>query len=180
MKGKLFKPTLIKAVVEGKKTVTRRKFDIDPLGWVFKGMPYGIAAFDHKETGERITMRPRYQVGDTVYIKEAWATEKHLDKFSPSYISGAGYAPVFYKADEPIHTISVIGKWRSPRFMPAWAARYFIQITGVRAENFFLPLLTPEELEREGGEPALDMLAKIGGKWVFRYEFKFTGRDNGY
>ena len=35
-----------------------------------------------------------------------------------------------------------------------------------------MPLISSDELELEGGDAALDMLAKISGKWVFRYEFE--------
>jgi len=136
---------MIKAIREDRKTVTRRKIDIDPLGWVFKGMPYGIAAFDHKGTGERITMRPRYQVGETVYIKETL--------FRHPYLNEAGYildgTPVFIN-----QTIGDCLKWRwtrdilSAMFMPKEAARYFITITGVEAKR--LQDLTEEDAQAEG------------------------------
>ena len=103
-----------------------------------------------------------------VYIKEAWATEKQYDHLKPRDIPAT--AKIFYPLDG--YDSQSMGKKRSPLFLPEKFARYFIKITGVRAENFLLPLIAPEELEREGGELALDMLAKISGKWVWRYEFK--------
>uniref|UniRef100_A0A6M3J5P8 ASCH domain-containing protein n=1 Tax=viral metagenome TaxID=1070528 RepID=A0A6M3J5P8_9ZZZZ len=163
MRGILFKPDMIKAIVEGRKTVTRRVIKPQPSHFHYAA----DAQYPCKPNGEQI--QPKYQVGDTVYLKEAWALHPAAKEL--------GYPIVFYK--ERGDVISKQNRWRSPLFMPAWAARYFIKIKDVRAENFFLPILTPEELEREGGELALDMLAKISGKWVFRYEFESIPQGQG-
>jgi len=135
MKGILFKPDNIKAIVEGRKTQTRRRVNIDSLGWIYKGIFYGMAEFDHKDSNERISIRPRYQVGETVYIKEAW--------------SSYGVPPnekAFYK-DEKGLDIKAVG-WHTPLFMPEWAARYFITITDIRAEK--LQSITEEDAKAEG------------------------------
>jgi len=189
MKGILFKPPMMKAIVEGRKTVTRRRIDIDPLGWELSGfnegglLDFGVVHFWRKDyNSQGLTLKPRYQVGETVYIKEAWQIYgyKYLDCATIKY-SFDGAIKKFYW-DEWLTKNTVYGAggdtiWRSPMFLREKYARYFITITAVRADNFFLPLISPEELDREGGEQALDMLAKISGKWVWVYSFKKLGSE---
>ncbi len=172
MKGILMKPDMLQAYREGRKTVTRRVIKFKPFPniidsdwhapwldnvsneWVFTAR-FGLAARSQR-------VKPRYQVGETVYIKEAWFPNPATRR--PLYKSD-------YPNEERPQVWGSMATWKTPLFMPAWAARYFIKITDVRAEVFKLPL-PPDELEREGGEPALIMLEKINGLWVFRYEFR--------
>jgi hypothetical protein len=80
--------------------------------------------------------KPRYQVGEVVYIKEVWACDKEFDNLKPLGIPAIGrVVNIVYKDIHPPFNISNSGKWRSPLFMPAWAARDFIQIMDVRAER---------------------------------------------
>lgn len=121
MKGILFKPYMILAIVEGRKTQTRR-----------------IAYVE----GEVLT-RPRYQVGETVYIKEA------IHRFNQKYASyDSDFTPVmFLLSANRFH-------WRwardklSPMFLPREAARYFIRVKDVRAER--LQDIADEDAQKEG------------------------------
>jgi len=166
MKSILFKPEMIKAIVEGRKTVTRRVIKPQPeLDIInrWKWYPDKNTEISWKEiyNQKMLTDYARYQVDEVVYIKEAWYQDP----------GGA----IWYKLNPP-GFLSDCDYWKSPLFMPAWAARYFIKITDVGTERLQLPL-TPDELEREGGEIAIPMLEKINGKWVFRYEFKLIDKQ---
>ncbi len=130
MKGILFKPDMIKAIIEGRKTQTRR---------VIKPQPF---LGDKFQNYEPLVGKPRYQVGEVVYIKEAGVWDERVRLFA-------------YKANMP----DLTAKWQSPRFMPAWAARYFIQITDVRAER--LQEITEEDAIAEGCPSALVTLATV-------------------
>jgi len=79
-----------------------------------------------------------------VYIKEAWATEKQYDNLKPRDIPLD--AIIYYLLDG--YDSSKMGKKRSPLFLPERFARYFIKITGVRAEK--LNCITDTECEKEG------------------------------
>ena len=183
MKGILFKPDVWKgkqrAMEELGLAVTRRVIKFKPFPnivdsdwhapwldnvtneWVFTAR-FGLATRSQR-------VKPRYQVGETVYIKEVMYKWTGLGAPPSDFIRDRCFQdnPQWYGymySGACVRTVS-------PLFMPEWAARYFIKITDVRAEMLRLPL-SPEELEREGGDAALKMLELIDGEWVFRYEFK--------
>ena len=159
MKGILFKPDMIRAIVEGRKMQTRRVVKPQPLESYFpasdfikrlKAIPKWTVKVPDKDDPEfvHVLPAPRYQVGQVVYIKEALFRHPYLDE--------AGYvldnSPVFIN-----QTIGDMFKWRwvrdtlSPMLLPQEAARYFIKITGVRAER--LQEITFNDIEAEGHKP---------------------------
>ena len=187
MNGIMFKPDIWiakKKVLEQLGfAVTRRlgglkELNQEPDKWELIQWKYKMTGkittgfFFRKNDGKEIVVHPRYHIGETVYIKEAWATEKQYDNLKPSEIPNT--AKIFYVNDGvgewPIELI--IGRLRSPLFMPAWAARDFIQFTDIRPELFRLAQMIPQELELEGGEPALKYLKEYDGKWLWRDEFR--------
>jgi len=158
MKGMLFKPDIWaakkKVLEEQGLAVTRRtaglkEINQEPDKWVCRGAPYGIWQFDHKETGERVTAKPRYQVGETVYIKEAWCE---------SYFG----QPIHYKLDGG-ESPGPKGFWRSPLFLKAVNARTFLKIKDVRAER--LQEITEDDCLLEGIERHTD-----SGNNIFWFE----------
>jgi len=170
MNGILFKPDMHQAIREGgTKTVTRRldglkEINKEPEEWRYVGEDDGIPAFQKGRYYHHV--KPRYHAGEVVYVKEAYA-------FSFAW---EDRGEIYYKSDwidnKPVAMEYHAGKWRPSLFMPAWAARDFIQITDVRPELFRLENLTTQELELEGGEIALKYLKEYAGKWLWRYEFK--------
>jgi len=165
MKGILVKPDMHKAIREGRKTQTRRlaglkEINQEPDKWKYRSIaniPSGF--FFLSDDGLERTIHPRYQVGEVVYIKEAWAVIKLHDSLKPSEIPAYGRLPRWYKLDDPSPRDTQcnpwpegnMGKWRSPLFMPAWVARDFIKITDVRAER--LQEITEEDAIKEGIPP---------------------------
>ncbi len=145
MKGILMKPDMIQATVDLRKTVTRRvvKFRKPPnpkSSLSVMGRVYSVGDMQRElELIDKgiIKISPsiaRYQVGETVYIKEAWWQGN-----SPTY----GKHCVVYDSDKQIawHEGTPFDHpdlqkdflKKSPLFMPAWAARHFLKITGVSA-----------------------------------------------
>jgi len=166
VRGILFKPDIWMAkervLDEYGIAVTRRVIKPQPPARFIDKRPdmrRGVLVFVGDSPDDVYEVHPRYDFGEIIYIKEAWWRDQ----------SGGCWG---YKLDDIEWPPSNCGgKAISPLFMPAWAARYFIEITDVRAERLELPL-SPEELTLEGGEPALVMLEKINGLWVWRYEFR--------
>ncbi len=145
MKGILFRQEMIKAIREGRKTQTRRLIRPQPfiragvMRWVNTKVDINI-----DDNADLAIPYARYQVGEVVYIKEAICKEC----YEKDNIEDA-----CYKTDEdtlePSEEIDCdSAKWRSPMMMPAWAARYFIQITGVKPQR--LQEITEEDAIREG------------------------------
>ena len=106
---------------------------------------------------EQIWQKPRYKVGETVYIKEAHYRHGHYDNghFIPSLVKR-----ILFDIPEilPISPRQVGWHKRSPLFMPARSARYFIKITGVRAER--LQSITEEDIQAEG-EPYMSLPEEV-------------------
>lgn len=157
MKGILFKSESIKAIIEGRKTQTRR---------VIKPQP--IIAPTYKELSlkdlEYDGFKPRYQVGEIVYVKEAhyryghWIKNGFIKAGRQKWLFKADTKEVRYLENRPpmVYANAIKDKtgWfkRSPLFMPQSAARYFTKFTGVRAER--LQEINEEDAEAEG----LDLL----------------------
>src|ERR1035437_5090741 len=102
MKGLSFNDLMIKAWIEGRKTVTRRLMKPQPCNdpWIE-------------------VMEPPYHNGETVYIREAWG-------MSPIISEG-----VVYRENYPVPNVVA---WKSPRSLPAWAARSHALIVSVKPE----------------------------------------------
>ena len=133
MKGILFNSDNIQAIVEGRKTQARRVIKPQPVCYIPESNINGMFMFGletNYNSDAPFLMKPRYQVGETVYIKEA------IHRFNVEYASySLDFAPVmFMQSANRFH-------WRwardklSPRSLPREAARYFIMITDVGVER---------------------------------------------
>ena len=139
MNGILFKPEMIKAIAERRKTQTRR---------VIKPQP------DNDLISPEVFNEPRYQVGETVYIKEALG-RKPLEDFLTGELM-VNHEHAYYLLDNaPVVEeggFDLVPWWKgktlSPMFLPKEFARYFITITDVRAER--LQEITEEDGKAEG------------------------------
>ncbi len=197
MKGILFTPENLKAIVEGRKTQTRRlikpqpEYDLRALGHSYKWV----------DDNEVRIFKPKYIPGETVYIKEAYKiidVDPQEKDYLPTHIEYGDGIKVW--VNRPL-TIPVImpDKLFSPLVMPSWAARYFIKILDVRPER--LQEITYQDARAEGilvfdtyvrGAPGLPMRYEStaaymdlwdsinkdypwsSNPWVWRYEFKLV------
>jgi len=136
----------IKATAEGRKTVTRRlgglqEINKDPDKWHFVTsairdilpVHVGDCLLENRE-GQQSWVKPRYHVGQTIYIKEAWCESFDGSKIHYKLDGGESPGPK--------------GFWRSPLFMPAWAARRFVKILAVTAGR--VQEITEAEAKKEG------------------------------
>lgn len=155
MKPILFNTDMVKAILAGKKTVTRRVIKNVPENAYPGHCVMGAGLFDN-ETHQRVVAAP-YKPGDVLYVREMWCDP-----------SDTGW-PIIYKADLPMHwdaeetehgeavDLRVEDfKWRPSIHMPKEAARIFLRVTAVRAER--LQSITPEQAIREGISRMFDHL----------------------
>ena len=102
------------------------------------------------ETGESKEFKPRYKVGDVLYLKEPY-------KKWTRGLSEGRHTSILYKygEDTPCDKVGTEGSsyytdWKNKLFMPAYAARHYIKITSVRAER--LQDISNEDCIKEGIE----------------------------
>ncbi|WP_039027481.1 hypothetical protein [Pseudomonas aeruginosa] len=147
----LFSGPMVRAILEGRKTVTRRVVNPQPdfLGSMvdpntpFKTLDAGLHA--------RITC-PHGQPGDRLWVREAWAADAQVDAIAPHDLSQG--EPIWYPADLSVRQTgcSMIskGRGRPSIHMPRWASRILLEITAVRVER--LQDISEEQAEAEGVE----------------------------
>jgi len=162
MKGLSFSEPMVKAWMEGRKSITRRlirqaNHPIDgPAGAVHAAKVDGFIAWWPGNVTPEFTKSvyergflPRYTPGETVYIQESWCaidlTSGYALKNQPKSKEGVC---LDYRDGCTDFTDSLVHKWFPPRFMPAWAARYFRKI--LSAEPQRLQEITEADAKAEG------------------------------
>ena len=164
--GILFKPDMHLAIRHELKTETRRIEKMpswaDPDTVEEENSCNGGLMAICTATGCFSAIKPRYQVGDHLWVKEAWAADRCYDHLRTSDIPVG--VPIRYLLENPSEHLfnRYKGKpsWykkRSPLFMPKWPARTWLEVTGVRAER--LREITEEGAVAEG-------CYRSGTEWV--------------
>lgn len=120
MKPILFNTEMVKAILEGRKTVTRRVVKYDPK---ILESPF------HKANPEvsdiqiiRKLCKPPFEINDVLYVRETWS------EWTGGYIYKAWISP-FPQVG------SGIVKWHPSIHMPKEAARIFLRVKNVRVER---------------------------------------------
>lgn len=103
----LFNTAMVRAILAGTKTQTRRVVKHSPAPW------------NREHTAWDMTRCPYGQPGDRLWVRETWAPLTN------------GYA---YAAD-PIWNASPSGRWRPRIHMPRAASRILLEVTGVCAQR---------------------------------------------
>jgi hypothetical protein len=143
MKPIIFSTPMVQAILEGRKTQTRRVIKVDdaPENWEISRAGTSIVRTEPYDV-----KLPRYAAGDILWVREAWC--KNENPNSPNY---GGYE--YYADYEGAHCQSLI-KWRSPIFMPREAARLFLKVKTVRVER--LHDITENDARNEGVKDPYD------------------------
>ena len=152
----LFNAPMVRAILDGRKTVTRRAVKPQPAGEIRRGEP----DFNHwidtkywerqnqKENrgiGTRGFACPYGQPGgDRLYVRETWAAPHAYDHLPPRLIPQD--ARIHYAATEDRGGLL----WRPSIHMPRWASRITLEVTGVRVEP--LNAISNDDAKAEGAE----------------------------
>ena len=149
MKAIRFSGEMVRAILDGRKTQTRRVIKlpknstITPCG---NGEYQILHSTSHPTLGlpGKILKCPYGRPGDRLWVREMWSCigAEHV---KPSDIA-PGYT-VYYHAD-PIEKIWRVGKWRPSIHMPRWASRIALRVTDVRVER--LQEITEANAKAEG------------------------------
>lgn len=134
MKPILFNTEMVRAILNGRKTVTRRlvkpRYREGEAGfYVVTGKYTGdfryIETYDEDESGTDRRINPPCFPGDILYVRETWAKCQNAE----SYV---------YKADFDGYAAEVFlprMKWHPSIHMPKEAARIFLRVTNVHVER---------------------------------------------
>lgn len=139
MKPILFNTDMVRAILEGRKTVTRRV--VKPQPEKSAHSPYeccgGRFAFCIGDRGCTDQYRPPYRPGDILYVRETWAPFYETMYSAP--VIGYRY---YSETDEEIKERLPEylnwfwpGRWYPSIHMPREAARIFLRVTDVRVER---------------------------------------------
>ncbi|HBX5351803.1 TPA: hypothetical protein QIW90_000359 [Klebsiella variicola] len=196
-RGMIFNGEMVRAILDGRKTQTRRTVkpqpDEDGLAKVTNG-PW-------VDTSERIYRCPFGSIGDRIWVRETWATlgnedgccvdwEGNLckgDERSAARIyrasceqSSGDYGlwsipdDAYWKPHTKEHKFE--GAWRPSIHMPRWASRILLEITDVRVER--LNAISEEDAQREGVHTEVWDQTVVARNYAARDEFfQFWSED---
>lgn len=160
----IFSAPMINALLDGRKTQTRRILKQQPPEWCANDKP-GFSAFalkgfvefrgDYPGSGPASKfIKLRCARSDLLWVREAWKAPDNLDMYTPAEIArnviDAGYhyhgpwCPHLTLADNMAHNweedhrplfSNEPGRYRHGRFMPRWLSRLTLRVTDVRVER---------------------------------------------
>lgn len=138
----LMNTAMVRAILDGRKTVTRRlpSRRVEREWILFADDRYSIlepgqVSREMMEADKRdfILARSPYQPGDILWVRETWSTTDRCGLFPPWPSTGTHY---IYKAElEPGHPYETEARWFPSIHMPRAAARIFLRVTKVWAEQ---------------------------------------------
>lgn len=192
----LFNTEMVKAILDGRKTVTRRVVKPKPQGY-FEVNDGNLTYIYDTSLGQG-KIFPPYQIGDILYVRETWNHYNYDNLNTGEHREGYFYkASPELKSTLPDYVQHHWGeKWRPSIHMPKEAARIWLKVTDVRVERLqdITSLQCVEEgveetsLLEAGGEfvrgmfhdiwnstikkSALDRYGWEANPWVFVYEFE--------
>lgn len=109
----LFNGDMVRAVLAGQKTQTRRAV-VPPT----------------RTRGNHGSICPYGQPGDRLWVRERWAADMSFDDLPPRMLAPRGM-PIYYHATAQCMDY----KWRPSIHMPRWASRITLEITDVLKER---------------------------------------------
>ena len=160
----LFSAEMVKSILAGRKTMTRRVVKLNSSGRVqLHGKQW------HIEDKNVINGCPFGVPGDRLWVRETWGVEKDFNNIKPFELwpgDDESMLAVDYAADKKrIWHRDYQGKWRPSIHMPRWASRITLEITSVRVER--LQKITNNDALAEGTPD----LRTIKNNWDMKHCF---------
>lgn len=178
----LFNTAMVKAILEGNKTVTRRIIkvsnELDFIGFIAYSTDrnegsaaFGIGSFEDINNS-KITdyAKPPYEVGDVLYVRETWCNAEE-DLVSNSIFKDNKY---LYKVDNNGNIQpgieSDVKRWRPSIHMPKEVSRINLKIISVKVER--LQSMKDEDYLKEGIRDVENISSKNDSNEVLKLMFK--------
>lgn len=139
----LFNTDMVRAILDGRKTVTRRLVKKSQCMLLHKKEPSKLkqddlyAPFEVMTVTEQIKRmyKPPYEPGDLLYVRETWAYHENAE------------GGMIFKARCP-EKLAKTKKWRPSIHMPKEAARIWLKVKDVKVER--IKDITEEQSMKEG------------------------------
>lgn len=192
MKPILFNTEMVQAILEDRKTVTRRcvKHEIHVFEKNGETLVYDHRFLFDFVLDAYIDSQASYKKGDILYVTETWKVDsiaQHLNQMLIDFKAikeGFSHSEVFaYFTKERFSKFKKFYQkngWQSPYFMPKEAARIFLRVTDVRIER--LQDITEEQAMKEGlqiekyvGTPLIKKFSNLWDTTVDKKEFNQYG-----
>jgi len=134
---------MVRAILDGRKSVTRRVVKPQPRAIYHDGMIYHgegcLVILVEAQNGRLEQITVPFRPGITLYVQETWAAWSRTEGLVPK---------LYYKADGNVPDGI---KWHPSIHMPKEAARLFLRVTDVRVER--LQEITEDGAKAEGYKP---------------------------
>src|SRR5690348_2670942 len=149
----LFNGEMVRAILEGRKTQTRRvvkpqpEFAEMPEWFTMSDGTWRVVEEEYPEEGSVHYRCPYGQPGDRLWVRETWQPIQLHDTTTGKTMRNALYR----EGNE----IPFIDRWRPSIHMPRWASRITLEITNVRVER--LEDISGWDVRAEGVETWMDV-----------------------
>ena len=155
----LFNTEMVRAILDGRKSCTRRLVKPQPDEKQKFPLGFGTDSTEKKEVGcfgfgtnecggsiQYVKPPYGYAPGDILYVRETWCA---LPVNEAGHMRG--HCVYYYRADGDLRPEGWRGKWRPSIHMPKEAARIWLKVTDVSVER--LQDITEEQACMEGTDP---------------------------
>lgn len=182
----LFNAAMVRAILDGTKTQTRRpvKPDLDVEHCLASGAY--VEQWMMQKSWDTIRCDSMffapYQPGDTLWVRETWRPWDEIDRAEFEYDTESFQE--FHKSSPPLPACFRADcgeiepedrergqRWRPSIHMPKWACRIFLEVTAVRCER--VQDITPRNAKSEGAKLPIHPETCFGGPSVFRCPYKW-------
>lgn len=137
----LFNDAMVRAILDGRKTCTRRLVKHQPVRegnfWLYGGLTYSDEGIR-----DRLRRESPWKVGDRLWVRECWG----LWDTQPS--DGPANATLLYRATEGALHENRHQLWRPSILMPRWASRISLIVTAV--DPVQIRAIDEQEAKEEG------------------------------
>lgn len=141
----LYSTDMVKAILDGRKTVTRRickdqtarkYIHVENCEQYPSTLGEGYTGWA-KDCGHSflIPTKPRYQKGDLLWIRETYRINMAFDDMPLKSLTEEDIVDLSIQRRADAGDKFTFGRWRSSRFMPKWATRLWLEVLSVRAER---------------------------------------------
>lgn len=150
-----FSAPMVMAILDGRKTMTRRILKNQPVmlpDFNHGGLSICIGGSKYQVFCPSVTALscPYGKVGDRLWVRENYRFSSAHDGIKPSLVP-VGDAVEYFADTTARHYLD--GKQRPSIFMPRWASRITLEITGVRVER--LRDISEDDAKAEGPQPSI-------------------------